>query len=288
MTQPWNVPGAWYPNPEGYPEGAMAYVGPVVWPNGIDVGTTKTAMMVFGPAGATGNFPVMSPGLPGLPPVLRNLTVNPVPYGTALPDPPGSFKVVSPGGPGIAAVYDMVIYINEGPAGAAGQSTNLTSAPDITGTLANGVTLLWNEAQGVFNYVAAQVTSLLTTGSFTSQSSSGQETVQLYTCGVSAQANNALLVPYGSVVMQGTANTAFEISANVGSTTGTQIGVGWGVGGTSQVSVPIFPSSVYTLPVGHTAEVYFTATQTANTLDAWSSVAANTNFGVQVIQLPTL
>lgn len=291
VVQPWQVPGQWYYDLDGYGQGAVAYVGPVVWPYGMDAGTTQTAVMVFGPAGATGNFPIMAPGQPGMPPELRNVTVMPVPYGEALPTPPGAFTCVSPGGPGIAAVYDLTLYVNSGQQGEPGKPTNLSSAPDITGTVQNGWTLAWNEAENCFNYVAQLVNQVFNPSAYNSVSSSGQQSEVLTTVGVGAQSNSWYPWVSGSCVLQGTANTLFTVTANLNSATGPQLGVGYGVGGAQcsiSVGAAIQNLSEALVPAGQTAEIYFVATQTANTLDAWSNVSANTAFQVAALQMPSL
>ncbi|MBO0885153.1 MAG: hypothetical protein J2P17_33445, partial [Mycobacterium sp.] len=140
--------GVWDWNPEGYPAGAVLYYGPVLWPAGIDPGSTQTAVMVLGPGGAqvTG-MPALAAGPPGQ---SVQLTVGTVSTLAAGDDATFALDETSPGGSGVASAYTVNVGIPEGPAGEAGVFS-IAGAEDLAGTLTNLVTLVYNSATSKFN-----------------------------------------------------------------------------------------------------------------------------------------
>ncbi|UVO12805.1 hypothetical protein NM962_01150 [Mycobacterium sp. SVM_VP21] len=291
MTSPPEMTGVWDWAPAGYPAGAATFTGTILFPAGIEPGVTKTAVCVFGPGGGVVNMPGLAEGKPGPSPMFRKLDVIPIPYGQTPPSPQGQFSLVSPGGPGIPAVYDVVIYLNEGQPGAAGPGNNITDAPDVNGVpQANGWTLAWNEATNVFDYVPQLITDIFT-GQPISTPASAQASRTLAEIAVPAAAFDYYPQPHGQCVISGTQNTLITLTANLNSPTGPQVGVGWAIGGQAQVAITLIPelptpSTPARVKAGQTATIYFVATQSNPTNDTWSTVASQTSFTVN--QQPAL
>lgn len=279
--------GLWDFNPAGYPTGAVTFTGTILFPAGIDPATTQTAMMVLGPSGGQINVPPLAAGQPGPPPEFRNVTVNPVPFGQALPSPSAQLISVSPGGPGVPSIYDLILYINEGPQGTPGQSGTINGASDVPTTAPpNGGTLMWDEATNAWNWVTSGMPGGISgTGGTTASSNQTTRTLQTIACG-----------PYdydvfpsvsGQCIISGTPNVSVNLTATLGSAGGTVVATGWGIGGQSQFAVSLVPDFLnYTNAVikkGQTATIYINATQTDSSGNSWSTAEATCNFNVQPI-----
>ncbi|KLO31580.1 hypothetical protein ABW16_01715 [Mycolicibacter heraklionensis] len=290
MTAP-EMSGVWDFSPVGYPAGAVMYRGDVLFPAGIEPGTTQTAVCVFGPGGALINIPPLAEGRPGPSPQFRKLDVIPVPYGQPLPDPAGQFIPVSPGGPGIPAVYDVVIYMNQGQPGDPGPGNDLTSAPDVNGTpTADGWTLAWNEATNMFDYVPQLITDIFT-GQPISTPASSQASRTLTELALPARPYAWYPQPHGQCVVSGTQNTLITLTANLNSPTGPQVGVGWAIGGQAQIAINLtpqlpIPATPAKVAANETATIFFVATQSNPTNDTWSTAASQTAFTCN--QIPAL
>ncbi|GFG74684.1 DUF2460 domain-containing protein [Mycobacterium botniense] len=219
--------GQWNWNPEGYPAGSVLYYGPVLWPAGIDPGSTKTAVMVFGPGGAQANgIPPLAAGQPGPPPQLAIGNVNTLAAGSSAT---ADLRETAPGGPGIPSAYVLDLGLPQGSPGTVG-SFLIASAEDLVGTLVNGATLLFNSATGKFNpaplpfLFAYNVTGIPTTGT------SGGQVRTLSSLTIPAQTQPYLPLVFASVEVAGTVNTKVDLVARLGGAPNTQGGAEIGRG----------------------------------------------------------
>lgn len=276
--------GTWDFNPVGYGQGAVTFTGTVLFPGGINPGTTQTASMVFGPLGAVINIPPLASGEPGPSSLFRYFKPIAVPYGQALPEPAGQPVLVSKGGPGVPAVYDLVMYYNAAQPGEQGPSGSIVGSSDVqSGTPPNGVTLLWDELTDTWNYVSAWITDVITGKPTTSPSATTtSRTLDQVPYGPYDYAT--LPQPFGQCVISGTQNTTVTISANVGSADGPQVGVGYGYGGAGPVQISMSPwcpnPTAATVAAEQTTTIFYTATQTTATLDPWGTVDSQTTITV--------
>lgn len=250
--------------------------------------TTGVATITITPKGGLSTLPALAEGPPGLPPQFRNITVNQVPYGQPLPT--ARWDLIYPGGPGIPSVYDLELYLHQGEQGPSSGPTNVSDAPDVDGQPQNFFTLIWNDAQGAFNYVAQLVSSIFTPGPYSSSGNAFTRTLAKAT--VPAQQNSWVPIPYGQTVVSGTQNTVVNLFAHLNSTDGPVVGIGYGAAATNPIPTFLLPSipggqtglQAATVPAGQAATIYLVATQinTAST-DPWTTDESTTHFTVQTM-----
>ena len=252
------------------------------------------AVIIITPAGGLGTLPALLQGQPGLPPVLRNITTHPVPAGTALPSPSSVWTPIAPGGPGVASVYDLDIWVNSGEAGTAG-SYSIAGSTDLSGTATNNWTLVWNAISNQFEYQPLYVgatywpSTINNTSGFTAQNTPRT----LTSISVPALPFAWTPVMFGQTVVTGTVNTVIELTANLGSASGQQVGVGFGVTGQAsqtvvlQSGIPAGSASGYgQVAANSSATIVLSATQTANTTDSWATSSATTSFQLTPSPVP--
>lgn len=256
--------------------------------------TVGAATITITPSGGLGTLPPLLQGLPGMPPTFRNVNFTQVPYGTALPNPAATWTLVSPGGPGEGSVYDLNLWLNAGPPGSPG-AYQIANSQDLSGTANNNWTLIWNALTNEFNYQPQYLGKVYWPSSINSTSGYTAQGTPRVLCQISVPALPFAWYPVvtGQTVVTGTVNTQIELSANLGSTTGNQVGVGYGVVQLPNQTVALASS----IPAGATgtygqvaansaATVVFSATQVATTTDAWSTVASTTSFNLMVNPVP--
>jgi len=270
----------------------ITWTGEVLFTDSSDVGTTGVATLTLTPSVGVSNLPALVAGNPGPPPTLRNVTVNQVSYGTT--PPASTWTLVTAGSAGVASVYDLTLYVNSGQAGTSGTFT-IAGATDFSGTPTNAYTLVYNSSTSKWAVSAQMVGNLFVPSSYTSASTSGtnsQSTLASLT--VPSQPFDWYPVVHGQAVATGTVNTHVDLVCRINnSTTGNQVGYGRGVTGATPpptTLIPAFGSALsggYGLvSAGSAATVYFIATQTATTSDAWAVSNSTCAFTVQV--QPTL
>ena len=273
--------------------------------------TTGTSTITITPAGGLATLPALAEGQPGLPPVLRNINLNQVPSGQGLPDNAATWSVVAPGGPGVASVYDLTLYLNEGPTGQPGvlpnslqALTNATENPTVSspsgsvgvnpgGTQPSDVlSLAYDTVAGSWNWMSRMVGAIFTPPA--SSTSGNSYTRQIATATIPAQSNPYIPQPHGNlVVTHQTTSTNVNLIARLNDpNTGPICGQGWGVAaaaantGVPTSLSPSYPSgtAVCVVPAGQAATVYFMATQINTTsTDPWVTDAATTTFTVTTI-----
>lgn len=256
--------------------------------------TTGVATITITPSDGLGTLPGVLQGESGPPPQFRNVNFTQVAYGTALPNPAATWTLVSPGGPGTPAVYDLNLWLNAGPPGTPGQY-KIANAEDLSGTASNNWTLIWNALTNEFQYAPQYLGTVYWPSSYNSTSGYTQQGTPRALAQISVPALPFAWYPVvtGQCVVTGTVNTQIELSANLGSTSGNQVGVGYGVVQLPNQTIALASS----IPAGSTgtygqvaantsATVVFSATQIANTTDAWSTVASTTSFNLMVNPVP--
>jgi hypothetical protein len=256
--------------------------------------TTGAATITITPTGGLGTLPGLLEGVSGPPCQFRNVNLTQVPYGTALPSPNATWTLISPGGPGLAAVYDLNLWLNEGAPGQAG-SFALQNATDVAGTATSNWTLIWNALTDQFLYAPLYIgatywpSTISSTSGYTSQGTPRT----LTQISVPALPFAWYPVVTGQTVVTGTINTQIELSANIGNTSGNQVGVGYGVTGQPsqtvvlQSSIPAGSTSTYGQVAKNTAAtIVLSATQVATTTDNWGTSNATTSFQVMPNPVP--
>ncbi len=273
----WTGPSVWLFNPQGYADGAVAFVGVTLFPAGIDPGSTMTAVAVYGPSGAQVNVPGVFAGPPGASATLRNANLTQVPYGEALPSPAAQFIEIVPG------VYDLDFALQSGAPGVSGAFA-IASATDLSGTLADNNILEYNASTSQFNpvtlpiVVAYNVTGIAATGS-----SAGQVRT-LSTIVVPPQARPWIPVVAADAEVVGTANTQVDLVARMGgslnSQSGAEVSRGMGALSTASITVPsivptfmggLMASGFGQVAAGSGATIYLNCEEQQGTTDTYST-----------------
>jgi hypothetical protein len=252
------------------------------------------AVIIITPLGGLGTLPALLQGQPGLPPIFRNINTHPVAAGTALPDPSSAWTLISPGGPGVASVYDLDIWVNSGETGDSGTYA-ISESTDLGGEATNNATLIWNAVEDQFEYAPLYIGSTYWPSTINSSSGFTAQGTPRTLAQVSVPALPFAWTPavLGQTVVTGTVNTVVELSANIGSPTGQQIGVGYGVAGQAnqtivmQYGIPSGSASGYgQVAANSSATIVLSATQTASTTDSWSTSNLTTSFVVTPNPVP--
>jgi hypothetical protein len=237
------------------------------------------AVIIITPSGGLGTLPALLQGQPGLPPVFRNVNMTQVPYGTALPNPNATWTEISPGGPGVAAVYDLNLSLSEGSPGSPG-SYSIAGSTDLGGSQTNNWTLLWNTTTNQFEYAPLYIGATYWPSSITSTSGFTAQNTPRTLTSISVPALPFAWTPtvVGQCLITGTANTQIQLTANLGSASGQQVGIGLGVIGQAsqaiilQGGIPPGSASGYgQVAKNSSATIVLSATQVANTTDSWST-----------------
>lgn len=250
--------------------------------------TTGVMTLTITPSGGLGTLPALMDGQPGLSPNIQIGTVTTLAAGASAT---ASLTQLSPGGPGEAAVYQLNLGI---PAGAAGSSGSIFSAVSGgLGGLFNDALLLWDEVTGLFvptapvaaTVTAQPVTFFASSINSTSGTAAGPRT--LASISVPARSFPWIPQPSASCVVTGTANTQVNLQAFIGSASGNQVGVAYGVAGVpSQTMTLVAGAPAGSAPgygkvaAGVSATIILCATEVASTTDSWSTAAATTSFQV--------
>lgn len=290
--------GVWDFNPAGYGPGAVMYTGPMLFPAGIDPGTTQTAVIVLGPAGGSIQIPPLAAGEAGQPP---QLTLGPVTTLAAGKNATASLEQTSPGGAGVASQYELTLGIPQGAQGPA-FSTQLVNASDLTGTPAAGYTMAYVPQNGntpaQFAYAAMPFASVYNVTGIAATGGTAGNIRTLKQLSIPAQPFEWVPFAFSNVVVTGTANTAVAVVARLGGAGGSQSGVQVGyappvpgavVGANPwpMSMIPDFgtnslPGSNATVPKDSAVTLNLNCEQQAATTDQYST-AAGASFSVGVL-----
>jgi hypothetical protein len=232
-------------------------------------------------------------GLPGLPPQLRNINLTQVPFGNALPSNPAQWVLISPGGPGQPAIYDLNLWLNSGEPGSVGAFL-LAEANDLTGTVSDFATVIWDAITGNFTYTQLPFTPWYWASSINSISTSSTGAQTLASVSIPAQNFPYYPICSGGCTVVGTVNTQVNLSANITTASGNQVAVDYGIAGVPSQKLclragpPSGSASTYPKIAANTsATIVFSAQQVASTADSWSIASATANFSVLVANVKT-
>lgn len=274
----------------------IVWTGQVNFTDSSDVGVTGVATLTLTPNIGVTNLPALVNGQSGLSPTFRYVTVNQVPFGTAVPA--STWSLVTASTPGTSAVYDLTLYVNSGQQGVPG-SFAISGATDLSGTPTDKYTVTWSAALSkwvVSPMLAGDIYAITPVTGFTSAAGSGTQ----YTLGsLTIPAQPMVWRPdcVGRAIPTGTALTKVELYAYLTDpTTGDQVGYGPGVAAAAPRAVqlqrefgaPIGPSLAYAkVAAGSAATIFFVAKQVASGVsDAWAVPASSCAFSVAVNAVP--
>lgn len=264
----------------------------VTFNSGFDP-STGVATMTVTPKGTSAaqlvsTMPALLQGEPGPYSTIRNVNMTQVPAGQALPQPPASVTPVAPG------IYDLNIAVNSGEQGSTGQNV-IQSASDLVGTATNNATIIWNALTNQFEYQPQMLGTLYWPSTINTVSGSADEGQPQVLCTITVPARTFAWYPVvlGQAVVNGTVNTQVKLSANIGSTSGQQVAVGYGVTGllqqlvALQAAIPAGSTGTYgQIASGASATIVISATQIANVTDAWSISPTQASFNMMVNPVP--
>lgn len=268
----------------------IVWTGQVNFTDTSDVGTTGVATLTLTPDIGVSNLPALVNGTPGLPPTLRNVTVNQVAYGTT--PPASTWTQVSAGGAGAASVYDLVLYVNSGATGATG-ATTISAASDVSGTATNGYTLVYSSATSRWVMRGVQTGDIYSASTATAYAGSATQAT-LATITVPAQAFDWRPDVEGYATAVG-ANTKIDLACyTTSATTGDQVGYGPGATGNARpillqraFGAAIGAGTYGRIAAGSAATLYLVAKQVnGGVSESWSVSASSVNFSVKVNPIP--
>ena len=273
----------------------VTWTGQVNFTDSSDVGTTGVATLTLTPDCGWSNLPALASGTPGLPPTLRNVTVNQVDAGSTCPA--STWSLVTAGGAGTASVYDLVLYVNKGAAGESGSfafsaATDLVLPTGVTlGGSTDGYTVQFSASDSSWHVVPPFVPTFVAASSFATYSGNApQATIATLNL---ANPNDWYPDCAGWAKVTGTANTCIELAVMMGDPImGQQVAYAPGVVGAINSSLTLvrdFPTplgSGYGKVTGSATATPFhlVARQTASGVsDAWAVTGAA---GFSVASLP--
>lgn len=271
----------------------IVWTGQVNFTDSSDVATTGVATLTLTPDIGVSNLPALVAGTPGLPPVLRNITVNQVPYGTTPPS--STFTLVDAGGAGVASTYDLTLYVNSGQQGPA-TAGSISTATDLSGTPTDKYIVVYNSATSKWVVSPQKVGDIYAPSSYSTYSGNAAQAT-LATITIPAQPFDWRPDVQGYAAPVGTANTKIELySYLTNPSTGGQDQVGYGPGVTGAAPPPVQlmrsfgtppGSGTYgKVPAGSAATLTLVAKQVAVTADSWAVNSGTVNFSVKVNPIP--
>ncbi|MBO0878929.1 MAG: hypothetical protein J2P17_00780 [Mycobacterium sp.] len=275
---------------------SISWTGSVVFTGATDPLETGVATLTLTPSVGLSNLPALVQGESGLPPVLNFSTTTLAAGASATV----TATLVSPGGAGTAAVYNVVLGIPQGAAGAAGTNATLTGASDLEGgppgAGTDGYVIAWNQADGKWKISQPRKSYgpySVQNSSFAAAYNGNLGSYQVAAVGVPAMPYAWRPVVHAGMYATGTANTHVDLVCRLNNPTSGDI-VGYGLGQTGVGPYPIVcqpafgstiaGSSTYgQVAAGATATIYLIATQINSTTDAWQTVNTNGYFTVEVL-----
>lgn len=276
------------------------WTGTIQFTGTIDPTSTNTATMTLTPGAGETNLPAVINGTPGLPPVYRNITVNQVNYGDAVPA--STAALVDPGGPGTASTYDLTLYVTKGQNGTAGTNASITAAGDIENNSSmstkGGWTIYYNTATSKWTVSQPKMVYgpyICLPGSFNANYASNAGAYTVATIGVPALPYAYRPVVDAQLVVGGTANTQVDLLVRKDNATTGDI-VAYGIGPTGPGPWPVTAgvgfgsaiagASTYGQVAANTAATFFlVAKQNNATTDNWTTT--NTNGRFSILALPS-
>lgn len=262
----------------------MVFIGPVLFPAGIDPGSTQTAVCVFGPGGGKINVPPMLQGETGPAPELRNINYTDVDYGDALPNPPAQFVPVVPG------VYDLNLAVREGKPGEQGD-VFISDALDFEGPPVGNRGMIYNAATGKWQPCPFPFAGPFNLLNIPNTGTTAPQVRTLATLQVSALPFAWTPKVFAKTTVEGTANTQVDLVARLGgngitanSTAGAQLARAGGPPGSFIGTTPwqlsatpdfggLLSQNYGQVAAGQPATIYLNTEQQASTQDGYSTSA---------------
>lgn len=268
----------------------IVWTGQVNFTDSSDVATTGVATLTLTPDVGVSNLPALVTGPAGPPPTLRNVTVNQVDAGVALPA--SSFTST-----GTAGQYDLVLYVNKGATGATG-TTTISAAADVQGSPTSGYTLAYSNALAKWVVSPALAGDIYSATTYSTVSASVAAQATLATITVPAQPFDWRPDVEGYATATGGASSKVELGCYLNDAyTGNQVGYGPGVTGNASIctlqrafGAAIGTGSYGKILAGTQATLYLVAKQ-VNTLssgETWSVQGSSVNFSAKVNPVPSV
>ena len=270
----------------------IVWTGQVNFTDSSDVATTGVATLTLTPDIGVSNLPVLATGPTGPPPVLKNVFVNQIAYGTALPA--SSFAASSSG---VAGEYDLTLYVNSGAQGATG-TTTISAASDVQGTPTTGYGLVYNTALGKWVVSATLAGDIYSTTTFSTVAASVAAQATIGTITVPAQPFDWRPDVDGYCTASGGASAKVELACLVNDAyTGDRVGYGPGVtGNASPITLQrAFGAAIGTGTYGRvlagSAATFYLVAKQVNSLvsgETWTVQGSSANFTVRVNPIPAV
>ncbi|ASZ75280.1 minor tail protein [Mycobacterium phage Mangethe] len=266
----------------------------VTFPYGFSV-SSGVGTIVITPAGGVASFPLAIQGASGLPPNIT-MAFHVIGPDDPLPDPNPEMTVIDEGGPGEAAHYHYDCYVQKGDKGDAA-SFNFLDADDLedgedlaegdVGT--NGYVLSYAyEGTGTpgIRFIPQKTGDIR--GPSAIAATSWSNTAIRLLCAVTLEAKPfpRKVLPTGSVVVTGSADTRVDLVAYLGDPDdgGVEIGRAFGQAGAAPPPLVMAGGPPATtaggnanyaiVPAGQSATVYFRAEQKASSSNNWATAGA--------------
>ena len=278
----------------------IEFTGTVRVVNGFNP-DTGVAYLILTPDGGVGSLPFLAQGLPGLPPVFDNITVEEVDPGDPLPAVNPEVTPVSMGGPGQASHYNLKFYLHRGTPGTSGTSS-ISGASDIDTSVtldsgANGYVLVYNSTTNKWVPTAQKVGNAYVPGAISATAYTNTTNRTLASVSIPAQPFDWRPRCFATTTVTGSADTRVDLVARLNDAdSGDVVGFAKGVAGAAPPPLVLIPASPAGSSVpgaygrvsaGQSATVYLRAEQKAPSSNSWSTPAApDTTFLVEVMPLP--
>lgn len=277
--------GTWTVNADN----SAVYNGPVYFPAGTNL-ASGTAIVIFGPSGATANFPAVAAGRPGLSPEIT-VTMVEVDPSDSLPSPNPAVTVTDLGDPGTRRTESWTLYVHAGAQGDPG-STVLLSASDLEGTATNGYFIGYKSADTKAQWQPMPCGGYYYASGISATASNTNTVKTITSISVPARPFQWWPVVHAQTQVVGASDVRVDLVARLNANNGNICAYGFGTPGDA-------PPTVYTMPnrlvlgsdnivgAGDSAVIYLTAENQTSSPNPWNTTTSTT-FEVEVKPVPAL
>lgn len=246
---------------------------------------TGVAYLILTPKGGTGAIPFLAQGLPGLPPVFDNITVEEVDPGDPLPSPNPVRTLVSAGGPGVASHWNLKFYIHSGATGSTG-TYSISGAADLASTPAlgsgtNTYQLIYRNSDNLWVPQAQKVGNQYVPATLSNTAYDATPNRVIGSVSIAAQPFDWRPRVFASTIVTGSSDTRVDLVARLDDpASGDVVGYSKGIAGAApppMVLIPAappgsaLPGSYAKVTAGNAATVYLRAEQKAASSNPWST-----------------